>query len=108
MKDPVVFTLLAAALSGGMAGSAGAVIDWRAAESEYRALLAELIAADTSNPPGNEILVARILKAKLEAEGLPVYIESRVQIGPFRNRKEAEAMREKLKADGVATVFIAQ
>ena len=51
---------------------------------------------------------AQELKAKLEAEGLPVYIESRVQIGPFKNRKEAEAMREKLKADGVATVLIAQ
>ena len=51
---------------------------------------------------------AEELKARLEAEGLPVYIESRVQIGPFKNRKEAEKMREKLKADGVTTVLIAQ
>ena len=51
---------------------------------------------------------AEELKAKLEAEGLPVYIESRVQIGPFKTRKEAERMREKLKAEGVTTVLIAQ
>jgi acetylornithine deacetylase/succinyl-diaminopimelate desuccinylase-like protein len=70
MNDPIRFTLLAAALTAGAAGAAGAAIDWRAAEAEYRALLAELIAADTSNPPGNEILAARILQAKLEADGI--------------------------------------
>ncbi len=51
---------------------------------------------------------AQALKANLEAQGFPVYIESRVHIGPFRNRKEAERAREKLREMGVATVLIAQ
>jgi DedD protein len=51
---------------------------------------------------------AQALKATLEAQGLPVYIESRVHIGPFRDRKEAERMREKLKEMGVATVLVVQ
>lgn len=54
--------------------------------------------------PGN----AEDLKTKLEARGFPVYIETRVQVGPFANRKEAEKVRENLKAMGMATVFIAQ
>jgi DedD protein len=51
---------------------------------------------------------AQALKSTLEAQGLPVYIESRVHIGPFRDRKEAERMREKLKEMGVSTVLVGQ
>jgi len=51
---------------------------------------------------------AEDLKAKLEAQGFPVYIETRVQVGTFANRKEAEKVREKLKAMGMETVFIPQ
>lgn len=58
---------------------------------------------------------ARALKAKLEAHGFPASIEtragtgqSRVHVGPFKDRKEAERAREKLRELGVATVLIAQ
>ncbi|MGH8665561.1 MAG: SPOR domain-containing protein [Burkholderiales bacterium] len=51
---------------------------------------------------------AQTFKANLEAQGFPVYIESRVHIGPFRDRKEAERAREKLRELGVTTVLIAQ
>jgi DedD protein len=51
---------------------------------------------------------AEDLKTKLESQGFPVYIETRVQVGPFTDRKEADKVREKLKAMGMATVFIAQ
>jgi len=51
---------------------------------------------------------AQALKATLEAQGVPVYIESRVHIGPFRDRKEAERMREKLKELGHSTVLVTQ
>lgn len=51
---------------------------------------------------------AEDLKTKLEAQGFPVYIETRVQVGPFAHRKEADKAREKLKAMGMATIFIAQ
>jgi cell division protein FtsN len=51
---------------------------------------------------------AQALKANLEAQGFPVSIESRVHIGPFRDRKEAERAREKLRTMGMTTVLIAQ
>jgi DedD protein len=51
---------------------------------------------------------AQALKATLEAQGVPVYIESRVHIGPFRDRNEAERMREKLKELGHSTVLVTQ
>jgi DedD protein len=51
---------------------------------------------------------AQTFKSNLEAQGFPVYIESRVHIGPFRDRKEAERAREKLREMGVTTVLIAQ
>jgi DedD protein len=50
---------------------------------------------------------AQAFKAKMEAQGFPVYVESRVHIGPFRDRKEAEKAREKLRELGVPTVLIA-
>jgi DedD protein len=51
---------------------------------------------------------AQALKSTLEAQGLPVYIESRVHVGPFRDRKEAERMRQKLQEMGVSTVLVTQ
>jgi DedD protein len=51
---------------------------------------------------------AQALKANLEAQGFPVYIESRVHIGPFSDRKEAERAREKLREMGLTTVLIAR
>jgi len=51
---------------------------------------------------------AQRLKAALEGQGLPVYIESRVHVGPFRDRKEAERMRQKLMALGIASVLVTQ
>jgi cell division septation protein DedD len=37
------------------------------------------------------------------ALGLPAYVQSRVMVGPFRNKREAEAARDRLKniAEGV-------
>lgn len=49
---------------------------------------------------------AEELHARLVLEGIPATIESRVQVGPFRNRAEAEAMREKMKAMGIDTVLL--
>ena len=49
---------------------------------------------------------AEDLHARLVLEGIPATIESRVQVGPFQNRAEAEAMREKLKALGVDSVLL--
>ena len=48
------------------------------------------------------------LKAKLEAQGIPVFVATRVQVGPFKNKKDAEAMREKLNAMGLSSLLINQ
>ncbi len=52
--------------------------------SEVTQLLQELIRVDTTNPPGNEILTARFLKAILEKEGIEAQILDTVEIGPNR------------------------
>ncbi len=39
-------------------------------------------------------------------EGVPVTIESRVQVGAFKTKAEAEAARSKLTALGVDTVLL--
>lgn len=41
------------------------------------------------------------LHAKLEKAGIPSYIESRVQVGPFKTQKEADEARRKLKELGL-------
>ena len=49
---------------------------------------------------------AEDLHARLVLEGIPATIESRVQVGPFKSRAEAEVMRDKLKALGVESVLL--
>jgi DedD protein len=48
------------------------------------------------------------LKAALEAQGIPVYLATRVQVGPFKNKKEADLMRKKLEAMGISSLLIRQ
>ena len=49
---------------------------------------------------------AEDLHARLMQEGIAASIESRVQVGPFKTKAEAEAAREKLKALGIDTVLL--
>lgn len=49
---------------------------------------------------------AEELHARLTLEGIPATIESRVQVGPFKNREEAEAARSRLKSLGVDAVML--
>jgi len=49
---------------------------------------------------------AEELQARLMQEGVPATIESRVQVGPFKTRAEAEATRAKLTALGIETVLL--
>lgn len=44
--------------------------DWPSAVAEYRRVLSDLLAIDSSNPPGNEIAVARYLERLLGQEGI--------------------------------------
>lgn len=49
---------------------------------------------------------AEELQARLMHEGISATIESRVQVGPFKTRAEAEAARSKLTALGIETVLL--
>ena len=67
-------------------------IDWSKAQAEAVKLLQELIRFDTTNPPGNERVVALYLQKLLEAEG----IETRVlEVSPGRANLYA-----RIKGDG--------
>lgn len=49
---------------------------------------------------------AEELRAKLLLNGIPSTLEARVQLGPFKNRAEAEAAREKLKTLGIDGILL--
>lgn len=51
---------------------------------------------------------AEEFRRKLAADGYPAYVETRVHIGPYASRKEAERVRETLKTKGTTTVFVPQ
>lgn len=48
---------------------------------------------------------ARQLQAKLAEQGIPSHMETHLQVGPFKNRAEADAAREKLKSLGINAVI---
>ena len=56
-----------------------------------------LVQLGVFSTPGN----AQALRDKVAALGIPAHLESRVVVGPFRNRAEADAAREKLRASGL-------
>lgn len=49
---------------------------------------------------------AKQLQTKLAEHGIPSHTETRVQIGPFKNRVEADQARAKLKALGISSVVV--
>ena len=49
---------------------------------------------------------AQDLRDRIAQAGIPVTIESRVEVGPFKSRAEAVAARAKLKALGVEAVML--
>src|SRR5690349_18410471 len=69
-------------------------IDWQAVTDEAVALLAELIAVDTSNPPGNEAAACDMLGAVLRREGIAF---DRYEAAPGR-----DSIVARLRGDGSA------
>ncbi|MCH2222151.1 MAG: SPOR domain-containing protein [Dechloromonas sp.] len=49
---------------------------------------------------------AEELHARLTLSGVPSTLETRVQVGPFRTKQEAEAAQAKLKELGIETILI--
>lgn len=50
---------------------------------------------------------AEELHARLALSGVPSSVETRVQVGPFRTRQEAEQAQQKLREQGIETVLVA-
>ncbi len=55
--------------------------DWNKAEPETLARLQDLIRFDTTNPPGNELILARYLETALQSEGVETVV-----LEPDKNR----------------------
>ena len=62
--------LLAAGLAPGAARAAPRQPSWPQAVAEFRQLLGEVVALNTTNPPGRELQVAQRLRQILEREGI--------------------------------------
>jgi acetylornithine deacetylase/succinyl-diaminopimelate desuccinylase-like protein len=59
-------------------------IDWDALARESQSTLSDYLRVNTTNPPGNELLAARFLKAILEKEGIEAQILDTTELGPNR------------------------
>ena len=68
LTTPPVLVVLVLLISAGHCPATD--IDWSKARDEAVQLLQELIRIDTTNPPGNERLVARHIQKLLEADGI--------------------------------------
>ncbi|MBA3672802.1 MAG: M20/M25/M40 family metallo-hydrolase [Gemmatimonadaceae bacterium] len=59
-------------------------LDWTALNAEAVTTLQQYLRINTTNPPGNELLTARFLKAFLEKEGIEARILDTAELGPGR------------------------
>jgi acetylornithine deacetylase/succinyl-diaminopimelate desuccinylase-like protein len=59
-------------------------VDWTALARESQTVLSDYLRVNTTNPPGNEILGARFLKAILDREGIEARIVDTTEMGPNR------------------------
>lgn len=66
------------------AGAQTKAIDWDALARESQTTLSDYLRVNTTNPPGNELLAARFLKAILEKEGIEAQILDTTELGPNR------------------------
>jgi cell division septation protein DedD len=49
---------------------------------------------------------AQALHTRLRQQGIPAFLETRVVVGPFRDRAEADAAQRKLKELGASGVIV--
>ena len=59
-------------------------IDWPSYAREAQTVLSNYLQVNTTNPPGNEMLGARFLKAILDREGIEAQLLDTTEIGPNR------------------------
>ncbi len=60
-----------AVLRGGLSPDDSLSVDWQKLEPEILDRFSELLKIDSSNPPGNETKVAKLVQSVLEKEGIP-------------------------------------
>lgn len=88
-------------------------------QTQMQAPSARIVERTTVNPPprlfSGFVLQAGVfasaeraeeLHAKLALSGLPSSVETRVQVGPFKSRQEAERAQEKLRELGIQTILV--
>ncbi|CAN5886737.1 M20/M25/M40 family metallo-hydrolase [soil metagenome] len=76
------FLLVSAAPLTAQVSVAPSVIDWNALQSESVRHLQDYVRVNTSNPPGNEIEGARLLKGILDREGIEAMVLDTAELGP--------------------------
>ncbi|HEX9310232.1 MAG TPA: M20/M25/M40 family metallo-hydrolase [Gemmatimonadaceae bacterium] len=59
-------------------------VDWPALARESQTVLSDYLRINTTNPPGNEMIGARFLKAILDREGIEARITDTTELGPNR------------------------
>ena len=67
-----------------LSASAQGALDWNALAGESQTVLSDYLRVNTTNPPGNEMLAAKFLKAILDREGIEATILDTTEIGPNR------------------------
>lgn len=80
MKSLILLALAALVVSP-MQAAAQKPVDWDALSKEGQAILSQYLRINTTNPPGNEILAARFLKAILDKEGIETQILDTAELG---------------------------
>lgn len=88
----LALSLAEAAPATDVAAAGAAAPDWQAAAKEVRTVLGELVAADTTNPPGNEARAAAIGARRLAGAKIPF---ERLEFAPGR-----ENLVARLRGDG--------
>jgi acetylornithine deacetylase/succinyl-diaminopimelate desuccinylase-like protein len=81
MKTLRLAATLALLVSPSLAAAQARPIDWDAVAKEGQAILVDYLRINTTNPPGNEILSARFLKAILDKEGIEAQILDTAELG---------------------------
>ncbi|GAC1652639.1 MAG: M20/M25/M40 family metallo-hydrolase [Gemmatimonadaceae bacterium] len=76
-------------------------IDWASLQLETVRVLGDYLKINTTNPPGNELLGARYLKAILDVEGIPAQILDTVELGVGRANLYA-----RLKGNGTKKAIV--
>jgi acetylornithine deacetylase/succinyl-diaminopimelate desuccinylase-like protein len=83
-RRAIVITLSISLLTTSRLTAQATRLDWSALARESQTVLADYLRVNTTNPPGNEILGARFLKAILDREGIEAQILDTTEIGPNR------------------------